>query len=176
MQTVLFLSINIQLNYFSRIDPEEQGHGMEPVWQHLGTTYPVGRTRQSWMTAAKPSSCWGASPGSPTPCQAGGRNAVRAPWSTAPGHMAQVWQNWEYQEQETFSIRKEVAVMEERCLVVCGLAIRIECQVLPSKAVPPNWRKAFTQWPCGKKPSDAHWRALLLCPLEENTYMLWRDN
>ena len=103
----------------------------------------MGWTMQSWMTASKPDSCPGVSPGDPTPGQVRGRNAVRVPWSTTPGYMAQVWLNWKHQEQETFSIRREPVLTEERSLVLCELTIRTEGQVLPSKAVPLNLKEGL---------------------------------
>lgn len=125
------------------LGPEEQGREKEPVWQQLSPLDFMGWIMQSWMTAGKPDSCPGVSPGDPTPCQVGGRNAVRVPWSTTPGYMAQVWLNWKHQEQEAFSIRREPALTEERSWVLCELTIRTEGQVLPLKAVPLNLKEGL---------------------------------
>lgn len=103
---------------------------MKPVQQHLGTACPLvttlGKTLWSWVTA-KPGGRRGASPGGPIPSLVRRRNA---PESTTPGHVAKVWPHWT-------SVRGRSS-WEERCLVVCGLKVRTECQVSKSKAMPSN--------------------------------------
>lgn len=49
----------------------------------------------------------GVSPGGPVLCCVNGRNAIREPWSTTPGPVAQLWLGREHLETREFSFRRE---------------------------------------------------------------------
>lgn len=131
------------------LDLEEQGHGMKPVQQHLGTACPLvttlGKILWSWVTA-KPGGRRGASPGDPIPRLVGGRNA---PESTTPGHVAKVWPHWTSVRGRSSCGRKVFGSLwikgQDRMS-----SVKIKSYALKLKA--------FTQWACGKKPSDTHGR------------------